>query len=273
MMNFAEDLRKATLTHTPLILDGAMGTLRLASGQNFNPVRAHLDYFRAGAQIITADTVATSSMAKVSLANALHEIKRAVTDAFDARDLFYNEIKGFVSAPPRIIAGSIGPVADGKLTDADLKFIYHNIVEAHKSMGVDVILCETFCDCREAEIALEECRGVAPRIPVILSACISGSTTDADVNNFAKIARHRGALAVGINCVTHLEKICTVLDRMYAASGLPLVYYPSSKETPQQFAEQMLEVVEKLSVAIVGGCCGTTPAHIKTLADCIIRYA
>ncbi len=276
---------------TPLILDGATGTeldrrgvevgLPLWSANALLTDSAaevlrqvHLDYLNAGADIITADTFRTHrrSLAKSGYGDRARELThRAVAVAKEAVGQ-----AGSLS----YVAGSIAPLEDCYSPhlvppDAECRTehseMIHHLVEA----GVDVLLIETMNTIREAAIAAR--LAVITGIPAIVSfVCgtdgqlLSGESLTAAAQVIAPL----GVTAIGVNC-TATPAISACLKELRSACDLPLIAYGNIGYADADGSWVCTDAIEPEAYAryaktwdakIIGGCCGTTPEHIRRLA-------
>lgn len=256
----------------------------------------HTKYFEAGADIAETNTFSstTIAMADYEMENSVYQlnyesakIAKEVATEFTAKE----------PHKPRFVAGSIGPtnrtlsmspdVNDPgfrAVTFDELRIAYKQQTEALLDGGVDILLVETVFDTLNAKAALfaieevKEERGID--VPVMLSGTItdasgrtlSGQTAEA----FLISVSHIPLLTVGLNCalgadalVPHLEAIAS--NTQYGVSAHPNAGLPNAfgeyDETPSQMAAQIQGYFDKNLINIIGGCCGTTPAHIKAIAD------
>ena len=189
-------------------------------------------------------------------------------------------------APPRFVAGSIGPTSrttsvatSGEpLPESDLRAAYAEQIEALRDGGVDLLLIETIFDTNNARIALEEARRIAPTLPVMLS--FSVATPDGhnmlgqDIVDFLARINKDGILSVGINCVSDVPAM-TPLVRRLAQFGTRVSLYPNAgqpdaqghySKTPESLVADLWPLIEGHHLNILGGCCGTTNAHIALMA-------
>jgi 5-methyltetrahydrofolate--homocysteine methyltransferase len=260
----------------------------------------HDAYLEAGADIIETNTFNATAIAQadyhlegrvrdINLAAA--RIARQCADAWTAK----------TPGRPRFVAGALGPTnrtaslspdvndpgARNTTFDA-LVATYTEAVEALAEGGVDLFLVETVFDTLNSKAALfaidawfERSGG---RLPVIVSGTItdasgrtlSGQTTEAFWNS----VRHARPLAVGLNCALgaalmrpYIEELARVADTYvscYPNAGLPNPMADTGyDETPEQTARLIRDFAENGFVNIVGGCCGTTPAHIRAIAEAV----
>jgi 5-methyltetrahydrofolate--homocysteine methyltransferase len=261
----------------------------------------HRKYFEAGADIVETNTFSgtTIAMADYNMEPLVYElnyesarIAKKVADEFTSKN----------PDKPRFVAGSIGPTNKTASMSPDvndpgfraisfdaLRIAYKQQVEALLDGGSDLLLVETIFDTLNAKAALfaieevKEERGI--EIPIMVSGTItdasgrtlSGQTAEA----FLISISHIPILSVGFNCalgasqlVPHLEVLSSKSDFFVSAhpnAGLPNAF-GEYDETPAQMADQIKEYLEKGLVNIVGGCCGTTPAHIRAIADLVENF-
>ena len=261
----------------------------------------HAKYLEAGADIIETNTFSgtTIAMADYHMENLVYElnfesakIARKVCDEFTAKN----------PDKPRFVAGSIGPtnrtaslspdVNDPgfrAVTFDELRIAYKQQSEALLDGGSDILLVETIFDTLNAKAALfaideiQEERGI--QIPIMVSGTItdasgrtlSGQTAEA----FLISVSHLNLLSVGLNCALGAEQLTPYLETLSKNSEFYISAYPNAglpnafgqyDETPEFMAEQIREYAEKGLINIIGGCCGTTPPHIKAIADLVKNY-
>ncbi|MCL6509587.1 MAG: methionine synthase [Anaerolineae bacterium] len=260
----------------------------------------HAAYLEAGADIIETNTFnATAvSMADYGMEGLVHEINvaaarlaREVADEYEARD----------PAKPRFVAGVLGPtnrtatlspdVNDPgyrNITFDDLVAAYGEAVAGLVEGGVDLILIETIFDTLNAKAAVFAVQAYFDRIGRRLPIMISGTITDESgrtltgqtVEAFLNSLRHAEPLSIGFNCALgadklrpHVEELAHKAEMFVSAhpnAGLP---NPLSEtgydETPEHLAKEIRAWAEDGILNIVGGCCGTTPAHIRAVAEAI----
>ena len=255
----------------------------------------HKEYLEAGADIIETNTFnATSiSMQDYGMSHLAAEINLAAAKiAREAAD----EFTRITPLKPRFVAGSIGPtnktasmspqVEDPMFRAAtfdDFKTAYKEQIRSLVDGGVDMLLIETIFDTLNAKAAIFAAEEVATETgrhtPIILSVTISdkaGRTLSGQtLAAFVASVSHANPLAIGLNCslgaaelkpyVKELGRIAPFYVSTYPNAGLPnqLGEYD---ETPEKMAAQIKEFIDEGLVNIVGGCCGTTPAHIAEYA-------
>ena len=261
----------------------------------------HEAYFQAGADIVSTDSFNANSisLADYGLEGLVYEINRSAAalarstaDRFTLRN----------PSKPRFVAGSMGPtnrtasispdVNDPgfrAVTFEDLRAAYYEQAAGLLDGGVDVLLVETVFDTLNAKAALyaieelREERGI--RIPVM----VSGTVTDASgrmlsgqtIEAFYASVAHAGPLSVGLNCGYGAEGMRPYVTRLAAVASCAVSAHPNAglpngfggyDETPEMMAETIRSYLEDGLLNIVGGCCGTTPAHIAAIADVARRY-
>ena len=273
-----------------LIFDGGMGTLLQSNGlkvgelpERFNITnptavqQIHKSYFDAGCNVVTANTFGANSL-KFSL-NELEEIiKSAVENARIAQ-------KSSKTSQPKWVALDLGPTGKMLKPYGDLEFedavaVFKNTVRLGVKYGVDLVIIETMNDCYETKSALlavkEECS-----LPVIVSNAYGEDgklVTGASPKIMVNILEGLGADAIGVNCSFGPNKLMPVIDEYIKYSSLPIIFQPNAgmpkvvngkteyDVSPKDFAFSALQAVQK-GVKIVGGCCGTTPEHLKAVSE------
>ncbi|WP_046743770.1 homocysteine S-methyltransferase family protein [Kordia zhangzhouensis] len=293
------DFRGERFKDFPVPLQGNNDLLSITQPQAIKEV--HAKYFEAGADIVETNTFSgtTIAMADYQMENLVYElnfesakIAKEVADEFTKKE----------PHKPRFVAGSIGPTNKTAsmspdvndpgyraITFDELRIAYKQQVEALLDGGVDILLVETVFDTLNAKAALfaiEEVKAARNiNIPVMLSGTItdasgrtlSGQTAEA----FLISVSHIPLLSVGFNCALganllqpHLEAIANKTD--FAISAHPNAGLPNAfgeyDESPTEMAAQIEEYLKKNLINIIGGCCGTTPAHIKAIAEVAAKY-
>jgi methionine synthase I (cobalamin-dependent) len=293
-MNIKEEI-KEQLNKRPLLLDGAMGTMLqsygLKSGEcpeewNISHPKVvkkiHQEYIKAGADVILTNTFGANRV-KLSSFNRQNDVmeinKSAVKIAKEA-------IKS-VKEPGKkvLLAVSVGPT--GKILEPygplSIKEVYENYKEQVvilKEIGVDLIILETFFDLREIKTALKVVKENTD-LMVIASMTFDKNLKTiygVDPERAVIVLENEGADGVGANCGTGPEVLYKVLKIMKKVSkiylmvepnaGMPelvkdKVVYPASPKIMADYTEKFV----KLGLNLIGGCCGTTPLHIKAMSD------
>jgi homocysteine S-methyltransferase len=286
--NFIERLK-----HSPVLCDGAMGTLLYAKGIFINRcydelnlaqpelIRGvHHDYLQAGAEIIETNTFGANSfrLARHSLADRVRDIN--IAGAHVARDA----AKSF----DVWVAGSIGPLGIrieplGKISFEEARTAFREQIEALVEGGVDLLMLETFGYVEELHQAVLACRDVNAKIPIVAQVtidedgnCLDGSDPEA----FAARLTEWNVDVLGINCSVGPVAMLDAIERVRAATSLPLSAQPNAGMprsvegrniylcSPEYMASYTRKFVAA-GVQLIGGCCGTTPDHIRAMKSAL----
>ena len=282
------------LAQGPLIADGAMGTLLYERGVPFghcfdqanlsNPglVEAiHRDYLAAGAELIETNTFGANHLRL--LAYGLEQEVRLIARQGARVARGAREIAGV----PAFVAGSMGPLGKalqpfGQIAVSDAERWFQATAEGLIEGGVDCFILETFQDLNEILAALRAVRKVSLDVPVIaqMTFGVDGKTLYGHAPALAVPAlRQAGADVVGVNCGVGPQATLEVLEEMMSvADGLPVSAMPNAGlphlhggrfhylASPEYFAEFAARALE-MGVSLVGGCCGTTPAHVRAIHE------
>jgi methionine synthase / methylenetetrahydrofolate reductase (NADH) len=281
------------IKQSPVLCDGAMGTLLYAKGIFINRsydelnlsqpdlIRGiHHDYLQAGAEIVETNTFGANSfrLARHSLADKVRDINR--TGARLAREA----AKSF----DVWVAGSVGPLGTrieplGKTSFQEARDAFREQIQALVEGGVDLLILETFGYLEEIHQAMLAARDVAPSLPLVAQVTIDedGNCLDgSDPETFAPKLAEWGADVIGCNCSVGPVAMLDAIERVRAATSLPLAAQPNagiprSVEgrniylcSPEYMASYARKYVAS-GVRIVGGCCGTTPDHIRVMKSAL----
>ncbi len=253
----------------------------------------HAKYFAAGADIVETNTfnAQTVSMADYGMETLVRELNLAGAQlARKAADAYSTPDK------PRFVAGAIGPTnrtlslspdvnrpAYRAITFDELATAYQEQAEALLEGGVDVLLVETIFDTLNAKAALfaiqDAFAATGKEVPIMISGTItdasgrtlSGQTTEA----FLISMSHMPLLSIGLNCALGAKDLRPYLQTLAANTPFLISAYPNAglpnafggyDETPSQMADAVTEYLDLGIVNILGGCCGTTPDHIREFA-------
>lgn len=261
----------------------------------------HRKYLEADADIIETNTFSgtTIAMADYHMEELVYELNyESAKIARKICDEFTNQNPD----KPRFVAGSMGPTNKTAslspdvndpgfraITFDELRIAYKQQAEALLDGGSDILLVETIFDTLNAKAALfavdeiQEERNI--KIPIMVSGTItdasgrtlSGQTAEA----FLISISHLNLLSVGLNCALGAKQLTPYLETLSKNSDFFISAYPNAglpnafgqyDETPEFMAEQISEYAEKGLINIIGGCCGTTPPHIKAIADLVKDY-
>jgi methionine synthase / methylenetetrahydrofolate reductase(NADPH) len=290
--NMASDFL-TRINQSPVLCDGAMGTLLYAKGIFINRsydelnlsqpdlIRGvHHDYLQAGAEIIETNTFGANSfrLARHSLADKVIDINRAgvklAREAAKSFDVW--------------VAGSVGPLGTrieplGKTSFQEARDAFRQQIEALDESGVDLLILETFGYLEEIHQAMLAAEDVNPSLPIVAQVTIDedGNCLDgSDPETFVAKLEEWGADVIGCNCSVGPVAMLDAMERVRAATSLPLAAQPNagiprSVEgrniylcSPEYMASYARKFVAA-GVRLVGGCCGTTPEHIRVMKSAL----
>ena len=275
----------------PIILDGATGSNLMAKGMPMGVcpedwiyhhkeaiVSLQKAYVEAGTQILYAPTFTANriKLAEYGMEDRLEELNRAMVR-------YSREAAGdraFVAGDLTMTGRQLYPVGD--LMFEDLVDVYKEQVRAILKEGVDLFVIETMMslqECRAALLAVKE----TCDLPVMISLTYNedGRTLYGTSPEIAMVVlEHMGADIVGVNCSTGPLAMIPLVKAMLPYADIPIMVKPNAgmpelengetvyKMTPEEFADACEQLVDA-GASVVGGCCGTRPDHIKSLADCM----
>lgn len=289
-----EELR-SRLSEAPLVCDGAMGTSLYARGIMVNRCfdelnlsnpklvqSVHKEYIAVGADMIETNTYGANrfKLQPHGFGDAVGEINRRGAE-------LAREATGSAGRTV-IVAGAIGPLGRpiapiGTVSEEHALEAFGEQAKGLMEGGVDLIILETFSDLRELTHAIRAVRTIAPELPLIAQMTFGddGSTPlGAKPEHVARTLAGLDVDVVGANCSVGPELMLQVIERMATATNLPLsvqpnaglpevvegrVLYLCSPEYMAHYAKRFLQS----GVAIIGGCCGTTPAHIAAIVGVV----
>lgn len=261
----------------------------------------HMQYLEAGADIIETNTFSSTTIAQADyqlepLAYELNfqsaKIAKEAVDEFTKRD----------PSKPRFVAGALGPTNKTAslspdvnnpgyraVTFDDLRIAYKEQAKGLIDGGADLLLIETIFDTLNAKAALfavqEFFEEIGKSYPVMVSGTItdasgrtlSGQTTEA----FLISVSHVPLLSVGLNCALGAEQLRPYLQILNENASFFVSAYPNAglpnafghyDQTPDEMGKQVEEYLKEGLVNILGGCCGTTPDHIRVIANLVKKY-
>lgn len=293
---------RTELSKRILILDGAMGTMLQRKGlqgnsESFNLTNPetigeiHNEYIEAGADIITTNSFSANSISQSEYNLSEKAGQMAEAAARIAR-------KAADEAPRKIwVAGSVGPTSKSlslaqNINDPIFRpYSFDGMAEAFEVQirglvkgGVDLLLFETCFDALNTKAALYAIGHIpeASDIPIMISASMSdrsGRTlTGQTMEAFYRSVQHCSPLSFGLNCSLGAEEMIPLVAEVASFATCAVSCYPNAglpnemgeyDETPSQMAESVRKMALAGSVNIVGGCCGTTPEHIKAVAETV----
>jgi homocysteine S-methyltransferase len=283
----------ARIKQSPVLCDGAMGTLLYSKGIFINRcydelnlsqpdlIRAiHHDYLQAGAEMIETNTFGANAfrLARHSFADKVREVNRMgarlAREAAKSFDVY--------------VAGSVGPLGTrieplGKTSFEEARQAFREQIEALAEGGVDLLMLETFGYLEELHQAMLAAKDVGAKLPLVVQVTIDedGNCLDgSDPGTFAPRLEDWGADVIGCNCSVGPVAMLDAIERVRALTSLPLAAQPNagiprSVEGRNIYLcspEYMASYARKFVAAgarIVGGCCGTTPDHIRVMKSAL----
>jgi homocysteine S-methyltransferase len=279
----------------PVLADGAMGTVLYSRGIFINRcydelnlsdpgliLAVHEEYLQAGAEILETNTFGANSfrLARHGLAGKVAEINAAgVKLARQAVEHLKDKQAG-----EAWVAGSVGPLGVrleplGKTSLDEARAAFSEQIGALAAAGADMLILETMPALNEAHEALKAARETAPELPVLVMVTVDDESNCLDGSSPAQAAAlltEWGAGAIGVNCSTGPATVLTAIEAMRPATTLPLAAMPNagmpravegrniylcSPEYMASFARKAIAA----GAQFVGGCCGTTPNHIRAM--------
>ena len=294
-MTFAEDIRNRIL-----VLDGAMGTMiqRHCIGDNealtlSDPdlIRSiHDEFISAGADIIETDSFGANRISQAEYGKSDEASRMALEAARIARDA--------ADAAPRkvYVAGSVGPTGFSltlasdasdptyrKYSFDDIVCIFEEQFTALRDGGVDLFLIETCFDALVTKAAICALEHMGNALPVIISATVSdrsgrtltGQTLEAFYHS---VSHCPNFAAFGINCALGAAQMKALAADVAGFAEVPVIFYPNAgipdemgryNDTPERMASVLGELASKGLLNIAGGCCGSTPDHIRAIAAAV----
>lgn len=278
-----------------IVKDAAVGTTLVGTNRNIVPdtlsitepervVAMYEASIKAGARIITANTFLSDELmlATCGVEYTTEQIVQAsLACAKEARSRSDKEV---------FIAGSIGPSSRNislstDVTEEQLRDAYRRLIVALDNEGADIFLIESITDVKNAEVAAELSREIAPEKPIIFSATlskiggllVSGRPVEKFVEDVAKFE----PLAIGFNCSHGVKNIVENLELLQRLTSLPLYAAPSAgvpdakgryPESAKKHTETLRTAAERGLLNIVGGCCGTTLDYTRSVAQMARHY-
>ncbi len=283
----------ARIKQSPVLCDGAMGTLLYSKGIFINRsydelnlsqpdlIRGvHHEYLQAGAEIIETNTFGGNSfrLGRHSLADKVRDINRAgvriAREAAKSFDVW--------------VAGSVGPLGTrieplGKTSFQEAREAFRQQIEVLVEGGVDLLILETFGYLEEIHQAMLAARDVSSSLPLVAQVTIDedGNCLDgSDPQTFVPKLAEWGADVIGCNCSVGPVAMLDAMERVRAATTLPLAAQPNAGIprsvdgrniylcSPEYMASYARKFVAA-GVRLVGGCCGTTPEHIRVMKSAL----
>ncbi|HEX2695151.1 MAG TPA: homocysteine S-methyltransferase family protein, partial [Acidobacteriota bacterium] len=288
----APDAFRDRISQGVLLCDGGMGTMLYAKGVYINTCfdeinltgpdlvrEIHAEYLRSGADIIETNTFGANrfKLRKSGLEDRTVAVNRA--GAAIARE---------AAGPDALVAGSIGPLGVsvepwGPLPAAEAGEAFAEQADALAAGGVDLFILETFSDLNEIRAAIGAVRRAGRGLPVVAQMTIGedgASRYGTTPEDFTRKLAEWGADVVGVNCSVGPAPMLECVERMARVTDLPLSAMPNAglpREvdgrnlylcSPDYMAEYAKRFI-LAGVKLLGGCCGTTPSHIKAMRGAV----
>jgi 5-methyltetrahydrofolate--homocysteine methyltransferase len=294
-----KDFRNEALKDHPHPLKGNNDLLALTRPDVLREI--HAEYFEAGADIAETNTFSSTTIAQedYKLEHLVYELNyqsakvaREVADEFTRKD----------PHKPRFVAGSIGPLnktlsISPDVNDPGYRSVkFDDVVRAYREQaaalwdgGVDIFLVETIFDTLNAKAALFALQDLMEERGEELPIMVSGTITDASgrtltgqtTEAFLISMSHAPLLSVGLNCALGAQELRPYLQVLSAKSPFLVSAHPNAglpnefgqyDQTPEEMGTLIEDFLKEGMLNIIGGCCGTTPAHIKRIAEVAAKY-
>mgnify|MGYP001465749821 FL=1 len=261
----------------------------------------HEAFLDVGADIIETNTFSSTSvaMADYYMENLIYELN------FESAKIAVDACKKYTDLnpnKPRFVAGSIGPTnktasmspdvndpGHRAITFDELVESYSEQIEALIDGGVDILLVETIFDTLNAKAALFAITGIFDKIGYELPIMVSGTITDASgrtlsgqtAEAFVTSVSHLPLLTIGFNCALGAELMLPYMKRVSRFSNFFTAAFPNAglpnafgeyDESSEEMGEKIKNFLDEGCVNIIGGCCGTTPEHIKVISELVKNY-
>ncbi|MCL6219914.1 homocysteine S-methyltransferase family protein [Zunongwangia pacifica] len=294
-----EDFRGDRFKDWPVSVKGNNDLLSITQPEAIATI--HKKYFQAGADIVETNTFSgtTIAMADYQMEELVEELnyesariaKQVATELTEANP-----------DQPKFVAGAMGPTNKTASMSPDvndpgfraisfdeLRIAYKQQARALIKGGVDILLVETVFDTLNAKAALFAIDELKEELDLDIPVMVSGTITDASgrtlsgqtAEAFLISVSHIPLMSIGFNCALGAKQLTPHLEVLsyktqYGVSAYPNAGLPNAfgeyDESPEEMAKQTREYLDKSLVNILGGCCGTTPAHIKAIADIAKEY-
>ena len=275
-----------------LTLDGAMGTQFMSKGKSgcFELLNVdepelvasiHQEYIEAGADIITTNTTCADALCLAEYGLSERSYELALAGAKVAREVAN---KYSTTERKRYVAGSVGPTTRNltlanDTTPETIASAYADVIKGLIDGGVDILLIETAMDSKNVKVAIEECRKIDAQLPLVVSAVLSRIegrvASGATIAKFLEDIPLDEVAVVGFNCSDGVKPMASALKILSEACRKPIIAYPSAgreRLAANRFTKELEPLCRAGLINIVGGCCGTTPEHIKSLAKIAARW-
>tara|TARA_B100000927_G_C16462654_1_gene468506 strand:+ start:1190 stop:2227 length:1038 start_codon:yes stop_codon:yes gene_type:complete len=299
--NLTEDeFRGSRFKNHPCSLKGNNDLLSITQPQLIRKI--HLAYLESGADIIETNTFSSTSigMLDYQMEDLAYELN--YESAKIAKEAV-NYYSGKTPVKKRYVAGSIGPTNKTASMSPDVNdpgyraITFDELVIAYKEQvlgliegGSDLLLVETIFDTLNAKAALYAIDSVKDEKSIEIPIMISGTITDASgrtlsgqtVEAFRISLSHLPILSIGFNCALGADQLLPYIKRLSNKSGVFISAHPNAglpnafgeyDQTPEEMQELIEEYLKQNLVNIIGGCCGTTPDHIRLISETAKKYS
>ncbi|MED5535644.1 MAG: homocysteine S-methyltransferase family protein, partial [Pseudomonadota bacterium] len=292
------DFRGNRFKDWPSELKGNNDLLSISQPQHITAI--HREFLAAGADIITTNTFNSSapSQGDYGMEDLVPELNHAAAQL--ARKAADTDTER--SGIPRFVAGALGPTnrtcsispdvndpSSRNITFEQLVETYSEAAEALVEGGVDLLMVETIFDTLNAKAALYAIKRLSEKTDLNLPVIISGTITDASgrtlsgqtLEAFYTSVRHVKPLLIGLNCALGAKELRPYVEELAKLSEFPTSVHPNAglpnefgeyTDTPEHMAEVLGEFAKNGWLNLAGGCCGTTPKHIRMIAEAVSKH-
>ena len=294
-----EDFRGSRFKNHPCSLKGNNDLLSITQPKIIEEI--HLEYLEAGADIIETNTFSATSigMADYQMEDLAYELNYESAKIAKKAANFYSEK---TPEKKRYVAGSIGPTNKTASMSPDVNdpgfraITFDDLVKAYKEQvmglidgGSDVLFIETIFDTLNAKAALYAIDSIKDEKSIEIPIMISGTITDASgrtlsgqtVEAFRISLSHLPILSIGFNCALGADQLLPYVKRLSNKSKVFISAHPNAglpnafgeyDQTPKELEELIEQYLKQNLVNIIGGCCGTTPDHIRLISEIVKKY-
>jgi 5-methyltetrahydrofolate--homocysteine methyltransferase len=294
-----KDFRNEALKDHPHPLQGNNDLLSITRPEIIKDI--HRQYFKAGADIVETNTFGSTSVAQADYRLEFLVYELNYQSAKIAKEVA-DEFRVTEPDKPRFVAGSMGPTTKLSSMSPDVNnpgfraINFDQLKEAFKEQarglmkgGVDLLLLETITDTLNAKAALFAIQELFDELGTEVPIMVSGTITDASgrilsgqtAEAFLVSVSHVPLLSIGLNCALGAAALRPYLQVLHEKSDFFVSAYPNAglpnefghyDQTPEEMSAQIEEFMKEGFVNIVGGCCGSTPDHIRRIADAAKKY-
>lgn len=294
-----EDFRGERFVDHPVILKGNNDLLSITQPEIIKEI--HRNYFDAGADIVETNTFSSTSIGMVDYQMESLAYELNYESAKIAKEVSEEYLEK-TPDQPRYVAGSIGPTNKTLSMSPDVNdpgyraITFDELVIAYKEQvnglvdgGSDLLLVETIFDTLNAKAALYAINEIKEERRIDIPIMVSGTITDASgrtlsgqtVEAFRISMNHIPILSIGFNCALGADQLLPYVKRLANQSDLFVSAHPNAglpnafgayDQSPEEMQALIEDYLKQNAVNIIGGCCGTTPDHIRLIADVAKKY-